>query len=288
MALLLASTPSLEDDHAGNTGMVGDLLRKGKALWARFSDVGAGTYASSIAYFTFLSLIPLIALCISLISVTGIGQQEVADFFASLVPDALDDFTRTLVDDAFRSSGLAFSLSTITLLWTASKGIRALRGSLNAAYGVEESRGALALAATSVVAAIILGSLLAATIYLVFSGNVMRAVAWIVPDLQHQEYVFNALNSTAMTALGALVVCACYTYFPAGTRRFASQLPGAVLASIACAVLTVGFHLYVDNFCNFDALYGSIATVALFLFWMYLISYILIACAFINRVRQSG
>ena len=53
-------------------------------------------------------------------------------------------------------------------------------------------------------------------------------------------------------------------------------------------MLTVGFHLYVDNFCNFDALYGSIATVALFLFWMYLISYILIACAFINRVRQSG
>ena len=62
------------------------------------------------------------------------------------------------------------------------------------------------------------------------------------------------------------------------------QLPGALLAFAACAAITFGFRIYVDNFCNFDALYGSIATVALFLFWLFVVSYVLIACAFLNHV----
>ena len=76
----------------------------------------------------------------------------------------------------------------------------------------------------------------------------------------------------------------CYTHLPSGSRRFVQQLPGALLAFAACAAITFGFRIYVDNFCNFDALYGSIATVALFLFWLFVVSYVLIACAFMNHV----
>ena len=158
---------------------------------------------------------------------------------------------------------------------------------VNAAYGAEEHRSVPVLAGTSVVAAIILGALLAATIYLIFSGNVLRAIAALVPGFQHQDNVFNLLNTVAMAAVGILALGACYAYLPAGKRRFAAQLPGAILASLACGVLTVGFRVYVDNFCNFDALYGSIATVALFLFWMYLVSYIFIVGGFANRTLED-
>ena len=58
---------------------------------------------------------------------------------------------------------------------------------------------------------------------------------------------------------------------------------GAAIASVLCGALTQGFRVYVDHFCNFDALYGSLSTVALFLFWMFIASFILIACAFLNR-----
>jgi len=66
-----------------------------------------------------------------------------------------------------------------------------------------------------------------------------------------------------------------------------TQLPGAVFASFACGVLTFGFHVYVDNFCNFEALYGSIATAALFLSWLFIVAYIFIAGAFLNRTVFS-
>lgn len=63
-----------------------------------------------------------------------------------------------------------------------------------------------------------------------------------------------------------------------------TQLPGALFATLACGVLSYGFHLYVDVFVDVNVLYGSIATVVLFLYWMYFIALILIIGGFINRL----
>ncbi|HAM14533.1 MAG TPA: hypothetical protein DCP91_01435 [Eggerthellaceae bacterium] len=263
-------------------------LKKAKALWEEFSGIAAETHASSIAYFVFLSLIPLLTLNISIATMAGLDERQVVEFFSAIAPDTFDDFAKTLIGDAYKQSGLAFSLSTVTLLWTASRGIKALHSGLTAAYGVQEQRGPVAVAVICMGMAIILGILLAATIFLVFGGPVLRAMAWLVPGLEQRGDVLNALNAAAMAVLGTVALGLCYTYLPDGSRRFAAQLPGAVIASLSCGVLTLGFHVYVDNFCNSEALYGSIATIALFLFWMFLVSQILIVGAFLNRVRASS
>ena len=262
-------------------------VRKAKNLWTGFSNVNAGTHASSIAYFAFLSLIPLLTLCISIITMTGLGEREVVEFLCALVPDTFDDLAKTLIGDAFKQSGIAFSISSIMLLWTASNGIRALQQGLNAAYGVQEKRNIIVDIAISIGAAIVLGILLAVAIYLVFGGAVMRAAAPFVPGLEQRGDVVDVLNSAAAIVLSIVALAACYAYLPSKSRRFTAQLPGAVLASLACGALTFGFHVYVNNFCNVDALYGSIATVALFLFWMYLVAFILIAGAFLNRALME-
>lgn len=253
--------------------------------------MNAGTYASSIAYFAFLSLVPLLALCISLVSVAGLGEQEVARFCVSLVPDALKELVGTLVDDAFARSDIAFSLSTITLLWSASKGVKALRGGLNATYAVEESRNALSVALISIVAVLVLGVMFAGVLYLVFSDVLLRAISAIVPTARWSSGLIAVISPIVTLALGVLVIAICYAYLPAGSRKLKTQLPGALAATIACGLLSFGFRVYVEHFSNFTVLYGSIATVALFLFWMYLVSYILMAGGFLNRVlmgRRQG
>jgi membrane protein len=264
-----------------------DLWKKGKVLWSEFSVVKAGTYASSIAYFTFLSLIPLLAICISLVSIAGIDEQEVVGLLVAVVPDALKDLVRGLVNDAFSRSGIAFSLSTIVLLWSASKGVKALRGGLNAAFAVKESRSAPAVVAISIGTVIVLGVLIAAMMYIVFNKGVMSVVTSIVPGFQ-QSGLMNVLAPILVLAFGVLILDVCYSLLPAGTRRFSTQLPGAALATLACGVLSFGFRVYVDHFGDFTVLYGSIATVALLLMWIYFMSYIIIAGAFVNRLLSDS
>lgn len=260
-----------------------NLWQKGRILWAKFSNTNAATHASSISYFSFLSLVPVLAICISLISLTGVDQQEILEFLQKLVPDALQGFARELIDDAFERSGLAFSLSTVTLLWTASKSAKALRGGLNAAYLEQETRSAPVVIAISVVAIIILGLLIAAVMYLVFGGSVLHAIASKFPEIEEQYGLTTFFNACVTMGLGVLSLAACYSYLPAGKRRLVAQLPGAALAVAACGIFSFGFRVYVDNFANYTKLYGSLATIAMLLFWMYLTFYILLAGAFVNR-----
>ncbi|MDO4798241.1 MAG: YihY/virulence factor BrkB family protein [Coriobacteriales bacterium] len=257
---------------------------KARGLWAEFSKARAGTHASSISYYSFLSLVPLLIICISLVSMTSVSQSETTEFFCSIAPDTFDGLIQTLVGEAYAQSGLAFSLSAITLIWSASKGVRAIGVGLNAVYAEEETRGSIRVIIMSMIAAVIMMALLAAVIYLVFSGSVLRALAGFVPGMQEQDTVVSWLNSGATLALGVLALTACYTFLPSGRRRFLAQLPGALCAALAAGLLSFGFRIYVDYFCNYAVLYGSIATIALLLFWMYLLFYVLLACGFINHL----
>lgn len=259
------------------------VLRNAKAEWDEFAAVGAATHASSIAYYTFLSLVPLLALCVSLISLVGVGEQEVYEFLTALVPGAFDDLVAMLVSDAFERSGLALSLSTLSLVWSASKGAKALRAGLNASYAEKETRGAVVVAAISVGAVVVMGLLLAAAMWLVFGNSVLHVLSQHIPGLKAHDGVLEFVDLAATMAVGVLMITLCYTYLPAGKRPFAAQLPGAVCVLVGCGALSFGFRLYVDHVANSTMLYGSIATVALLLFWMYLVFYILIAGGFLNR-----
>ena len=259
-----------------------ELWEKAKALWGEFSRVGAETYASSITYFGFLSFVPLLALCISLVSLVGFGEEEVVAFLTAMVPDAFDDIVKALVGDAFRRSGLAFSLSILVLLWSASKVVKALRRGLNAAYGMQETRNAVAVAGLSILATIILGVLFAAIVYLVFSNPVIHALEAAIPGLELAGLA-DVVNPVVTVVLSVLVLDVCYAYLPAGTRRLSTRLPGAVFGAVAWGALALGFRIYVEHFSNVTVLYGSIATIALLLMWMYFVSYIFIAGGFMNR-----
>jgi YihY family inner membrane protein len=179
--------------------------------------------------------------------------------------------------------GVALSLSTLALLLTASQGVSALCRGLNAAYGVREERSGLVVAAISVGVAFVVGTLIAATVYLVFGSALMRAAATVAPSLEPQAGNTDIVSLVISVAVGIVLLDICYTFLPSGSRPLVRQLPGAAIASVLCGALTQGFRVYVDHFCNFDALYGSLSTVALFLFWMFIASFILIACAFLNR-----
>lgn len=264
-------------------------VAKARSLWAEFVGINAGTYASSIAYYSFMSIVPVAAIVISLVSVVGLSQQEVLAFLHAIAPNALYEFLDTLVSDAYERSGLAFSLSTITLLWSASKGVRALRAGLNVAYGTDETHGAPWVVAISVVAVIGIGALLAAAMYLVFSDGVVRALGRAVPGLEVKDGFVTAVGATAVLGVGVVGLAACYAYLPAGKRRIVSQLPGAVVATLACGVMSLGFRIYVDHIGDYTVLYGSLATVTIFLFWMFLTYYVLLLGGFVNRylARQT-
>lgn len=263
------------------------LVAKAKDAWGEFSRTNAGTHASSIAFYFFLSGFPLMIIYASIVSAISIDQQQVVAFFCSMAPDTLSDFVEGVVNEAYAKSGIAFSVSILTLLWTGSRVIRVIRNGLNSVYGIEETRNAVQVRAISIGVVVILIAFLTAVTAFIFSGGIQFILAGLLPGIQQFTLASSAINSILLLFFGTLVFACTYAFLPDGKQSFREQVPGAVLASLAWFALSFGFRIYIDNFSNYDLLYGSLATVAIFLFWLYLIFYILLAGGFINRYRMT-
>ena len=61
-----------------------------------------------------------------------------------------------------------------------------------------------------------------------------------------------------------------YWFLPATHVRPREALIGAAVASILFELGKVGFATYIENFGNYNAVYGSLGTVVIFLFWVYI------------------
>jgi membrane protein len=123
--------------------------------------------------------------------------------------------------------------------------------------------------------------------WLVFGNSMLHALSQHISGLEPLDGVSELVNMLETLFAGVFALGLCYTFLPAGKRRFVSQLPGAACATVGCGILTFGYRIYVDNFANSTMLYGSMAAVALLLFWMYLVFCILIAAGFLNRYLQE-
>ena len=64
-----------------------------------------------------------------------------------------------------------------------------------------------------------------------------------------------------------------------------SQLPGAVLCTLAWYAFSFGLSVYVNYFNGFS-MYGSLTTIVLIMLWLYFCMYIMMLCAEINVVFE--
>ena len=249
----------------------------------KFSAVSVPMHASSISYYTFISIVPLLAICISLVSLVGLGREEVLGFISPFLPETFEDLATSLVKDAYNVGGLAFSVSSLSLLWSASKGAKALRAGLNSAYGEQESRSAVGVVAISIMSVVVMGILIAIQVWLVFGDSLLSVASQFISDAIPQEWFTSAVSLASSLGFGTLLLDLCYTFLPNGKRSLLRQVPGAIFAMAGIHILSWAFHVYVEHFGNYSVLYGSLATVALFLFWMYIVFYIMVTGAFLNR-----
>ena len=242
----------------------------------------AGTHASSIAFFFFMSFIPLLILFASVVPLLGISIDSIIRFFRELFPEGSSKLTEDIIREAFDHSTAAFSLSALMLLWTASRGINALTKGLNTMYDERENRGFAKLAFQSIGYTMVLLAFLSAAIYLIFSGKISSFLQSVFPQIRLQAGFSTFLEYLMLLAFGCLFFCFVYRYLPSGKRSLSRQFPGAFLASTGWVLFSMGFRVYVSQFNSFTRFYGSLATVIILLFWFFWIFFILLGGGYVN------
>lgn len=82
-----------------------------------------------------------------------------------------------------------------------------------------------------------------------------------------------------LLALGAMLyfgIALLYYMGPRKRSQFKFFSPGATLATVLILVISIFYELYITYYASYNDLYGSLGTIMILLFWIYLISYALL------------
>ncbi|MDW5594888.1 YihY/virulence factor BrkB family protein [Conexibacter stalactiti] len=255
-------------------GWLATLKRAGKG----FKEDGLQDWAAALTYYSVLSLFPLLIVLVALVGLFGEYPRTVnamLDIVREVAPGSTADTVETSISGVVRDKGGAGALlgiGLVTALWTASGYIGAFMRAANGVYDVEETRPfwklrPLQLAITAVM--VVLIALLA--IGFVVSGSVARALGDTIGLGDTAVTVWNVAKWPVML-LVAVVMIALLTWVGPNVKQPKLRwiTPGAALGLGILILASVGFAFYVGNFGSYNATYGALGGVIVFLIWLWI------------------
>lgn len=239
-------------------------------------------YASSIAFFTYLSLIPMLLVFFSVLPYTPLTEAKLMEIATEILPQYLVPAAVSAIANMYDGSGAVLSVTLLVLIWSGGKGMLALLRGLNVINRVEEKRGYVQLRLrASVYTVILLVMVIVLLVLVVFGEWIAGFLSRIFP---HIHYVFDALftfRPLFMILLLTLFFAAVFTWIPNCKKSFLYEIPGALFASCAWYFASWLFSIYVNHFFSYNV-YGSVATATVIMLWLYICFYIVLAGALLN------
>ncbi len=242
----------------------------------QMSKKNISAFASSTAFFLFLSLIPALMLLCSILPYTPVTEANLMNAARQITPEAMHALVTSIIADVYDKSIGIISVTAIATLWSAGKGVLALLRGLNAVNDVEENRNYLLLRlAACLYIVLLLAAVLLSLLIMVFGNSIIPQTSYLFDLLLHFRSLF-------VWAVLTVVIALMYAYVPGTRQGFKMQLPGAVFAAVAWSVMTWAFSIYIDVFNGFTT-YGNLTTIIILMLWLYAAMYIIMAGAYMNR-----
>lgn len=258
----------------GAHGWKATLKRAGKG----FKEDGLQDWAAALTYYSVLSLFPLLIVFVALIGVFGEYPRTVnamLDIVRNVVPGSTADTVEKSITGVVRNKGGAGALlgvGLVTALWSASGYIGAFMRAANSVYDVEEGRPfwklrPLQLAVTTVM--VILLALLA--VGFVLSGSVARSLGDTIGLGSTAVDVWNVAKWPVMLVIAAMMIALLTWVGPDVEHpRFRWLTPGSALGLLILIVASAGFAFYAANLGSYNATYGALGGVIVFLIWLWI------------------
>ena len=231
--------------------------------------------AASLAYYAFVSVMPLLLLVVVVGSAVGgpaFADAVVTELGAALSPSGEQLLLDALTDASGRGGATVLGLAV--LLWGALKLFRGLDVAFAEVYGTEGEASFLGQLRDAFVAFLAVG--------LGVGASVAASLAVGVVDVPLVG-LFGPLSLAVGLTLTFLPL---YVVLPHREVSVAGALPGALLAAVGWAVLSAGFAAYAGSAGSFQ-LYGVIGGVLLLVTWFYLGGIILLLGGVLNAVLSE-
>lgn len=271
----------------------------------KISDNYTAACAAQAAFFILLSVVPIISLILAVTTYLPFTQQDVLHLMMQIIPDDLIGYVQDIIADLYARAGkTVISVSAITMLWSASKGIAALMDGFNTMYQLRRDNSNWVVSRCIAIVYTVLFILL----------FVIAMCGYVMVSHYYQEYIKGVFEiESAMRTILLLIryvmgwllfygfLLMLYVILPGGFglpigkeekvnlgERVRQQMPGAAFAAVAWLVISRIVVIYIDYFPSLSLMYGSLAGIVIAMLWLYFCMYSIFIGAVINYLLSEG
>ncbi|HEY3438376.1 MAG TPA: YihY/virulence factor BrkB family protein, partial [Actinotalea sp.] len=233
--------------------------------------------AAALTYYSVLAVAPAALALVSLLGVFGNGGaivDKVMEAARGVAPgsslDTIDQILTNLTSK--QGTGIGVAIGLLIALWSASGYVNAFGRAMNRIYEVDEGRPLWKLRPTMLLVTLVVLVLVALIcVALVLSGGVAEVVGKAVGLSAATVTVWNIAKWPVVLVLVIVIIAVLYYATPNVRQpklRWVSV--GSVVALLVWAVATALFGVYVARSSSYDATYGTLAGMIIFLLWVWL------------------
>jgi len=197
-------------------------------------------------------------------------QQEIFDFFERNLPGAIDVLEQN-IQDVIRFRGAIGAVSIVLLLWSASAMFAAISRSINRVWDVHKDRPFHIRKLRDISMAFGIGALFLFSMGATSVFSILRGLD--VPFIAGASD-FGARLLGFFISLGIFLIL--FKFIPNTKTYWRHIWPGALLSAILFETGKTLFVFYLDHFARYESVYGSVGSVIILLFWIYISAMILI------------
>jgi membrane protein len=243
-------------------------------------------HAGYLAFLSILALFPFLIFLIAIIGLLGASETgvQIVQVILKAAPKEMAAALSPRISEIILGPPQSFlTIAIIGVIWTASSSVEGCRTILNRAYRIAFPPPYLMRRLVSILQFFILILLIVVGIFVfIVAPSFLSVIQNNLPPYFQIDYDAFYIRHIAMFVLLTFVTSLLYYALPNAKQKISQTLPGSILAAILWILLQKIFASYLENFHQFNLVYGSLAGVIISLMFFYLISLIFIVGAEFN------
>jgi membrane protein len=240
-----------------------------------FQDDQLTDLAAGLTYYAVLAIFPALIALVSILGLIGTSATDpLIENVEALAPGPAQEILVNAIEQisSSQAAGLGLLLGLVGALWSASGYVGGFARASNRIYEVEEGRPFWKLRPIQIAITVAMILLLAVcAIAVVVTGPLAREIGDVVGAGETAVQVWDIAKWPVIVFVVISMISVLFWTAPNVKQPgFRWITPGGVVAVVLWLAASLLFAVYVANFASYNATYGSIAAVIVFLVWLWI------------------
>ncbi len=248
-----------------------------------FTDGDFFGLAAQISFYLLTTFFPMIIMIFTAASAISLNYTDVMFKVLAVLPDKAENLITSMLVSHGESTAVV-GITAFLSLYTTSGLILTAEKALIRFYHIEDNRSFWMSRFMAFIFAVLIFISIIASFGLIIFGRVIGIAISVYITSPQALQLWNTSRFAVILVFIAFVISALYKALPTVKLKLREVLPGALLATAAWYAASMIFAIYVNNFPQYEIIYGSLAGFVCMVVWIYMTAVIILAGAKINAL----